>query len=49
MAKRLIKVKDLLKRLENANPEARVEYIMHEDVFPVTDIEIYDNDVFLKR
>lgn len=49
MAKRLFKVKDLLKRLENANPEARVEYLMHEVVYPVSDIEIYDNDVFLKR
>lgn len=49
MAKRIIKVKDLLKKLENANPEARVEYLVHEDVYPVTDIEIYDTDVFLKR
>ena len=48
MAKRLVKVKDLIKRLEKANPEARVEYLRNEVVYPVSDIEIYDNDVFLK-
>lgn len=47
--RRLTKVKDLLKALEKANPEARVVYLNNFTVFPIFDIEISDTDVFLKR